>query len=144
MPNRPFGMATGANATPLGSIHPALRNKSSQDEKLAAIETAKRVASQLFPQENEPPKKKRKSRWNTEETKTILPGLPTVLPSNLTGEHQRMYLSEYLLFCLINNLVLYVLKLLLYYCAVVHLQIEENSRRLRTGDLGIPANPADR
>ena len=27
---------------------------------------------------------------------------------------------------------------------LVHLQIEENSRRLRTGDLGIPANPADR
>ena len=27
---------------------------------------------------------------------------------------------------------------------LVHLQIEENSRRLRTGDLGIPINPADR
>lgn len=90
-------MATGANATPLGSIHPALKNKSSHDEKLAAIETAKRVASQLFPQENELPKKKRKSRWGSEDIKTVLPGLPTVLPSNLTGEHQRMYLSEYVL-----------------------------------------------
>lgn len=94
-------MATGANATPLGSIHPSLKNKSSHDEKLAAIETAKRVASQLFPQENEPPKKKRKSRWGSEEVKTILPGLPTVLPSNLTGEHQRMYLSEWYLY--VNN-----------------------------------------
>ena len=93
-------MATGANATPLGNIHPALKGKSSRDEKLAAIETAKRVASQLFPQENDPPKKKRKSRWGSEEVKTILPGLPTVLPSNLTGEHQRMYLSEYLWFSL--------------------------------------------
>lgn len=111
-------MATGANATPLGNIHPSLKGKS-HDEKLAAIETAKRVASQLFPQENDPPtKKKRRSRWGSEDVKTILPGLPTVLPSNLTGEHQRMYL--------------------------IHLQIEENSRRLRTGDLGIPANPADR
>ena len=90
----PFCMATGANATPLGNIHPSLKGKS-HDEKLAAIETAKRVASQLFPQENEPPaKKKRKSRWGSEDVKTILPGLPTVLPSNLTGEHQRMYLSE--------------------------------------------------
>lgn len=89
-------MATGANATPLGSIHPALKKKSSHDEKLAAIETAKRVASQLFPQEGEQPaKKKRKSRWGSEDIKTVLPGLPTVLPSNLTGEHQRMYLSEY-------------------------------------------------
>ncbi|XP_065897643.1 splicing factor 1-like isoform X2 [Dysidea avara] len=110
-------MATGANATPLGNVHPSLRGKGTQEEKLAAIETAKRVASQLFP-ENEPVKKRRKSRWGTEETKTIIPGLPTVLPSNLTGEHQRMYL--------------------------IHLQIEENSRRLRTGDLGIPINPADR
>ena len=87
-------MATGANATPLGNIHPSLKGKS-HDEKLAAIETAKRVASQLFPQENDPPtKKKRRSRWGSEDVKTILPGLPTVLPSNLTGEHQRMYLSE--------------------------------------------------
>ena len=42
-------MATGANATPLGNIHPSLRGKGTQAEKLAAIETAKRVASQLFP-----------------------------------------------------------------------------------------------
>ena len=88
-------MATGANATPLGSIHSSLKGKGSRDEKLAAIETAKRVASQLFPQEDEQPKtKKRKSRWGSEDVKTVLPGLPTVLPSNLTGEHQRMYLSE--------------------------------------------------
>ena len=42
-------MATGANATPLGNVHPSLRGKGTQEEKLAAIETAKRVASQLFP-----------------------------------------------------------------------------------------------
>ena len=27
---------------------------------------------------------------------------------------------------------------------IVHLKIEETSRQLRTGDLGIPLNPADR
>lgn len=27
---------------------------------------------------------------------------------------------------------------------VVHLQVEDYTRRLRTDDLGIPANPADR
>jgi len=46
-------MATGANATPLGYIHPSMRGKGTQEEKLAAIETAKRVASQLFPGMNE-------------------------------------------------------------------------------------------
>ena len=30
------------------------------------------------------------------------------------------------------------------HCLTVHLQIEEISRRLRTGDLGIPANPEER
>lgn len=29
-------------------------------------------------------------------------------------------------------------------CIPVHLQIEEVSRRLRTGDLGIPPNPEER
>ena len=28
--------------------------------------------------------------------------------------------------------------------SLVHLKIEENSRMLRTGDLGIPLNPVDR
>ncbi|XP_005102932.1 splicing factor 1 isoform X2 [Aplysia californica] len=64
-------------------------------------------------------KKKRKSRWNTDnDEKTVIPGMPTVIPSNLTESQQRQY--------------------------VVHLQIEEISRKLRTGDLGIPANPEQR
>ncbi|KAK3608218.1 hypothetical protein CHS0354_039237 [Potamilus streckersoni] len=65
-------------------------------------------------------RKKRKSRWgNTDQLdKTIIPGMPTVLPANLNKEQERQYL--------------------------LHLQIEEISRRLRTGDLGIPPNPEDR
>lgn len=31
-----------------------------------------------------------------------------------------------------------------FLCLSVHLKIEENSRMLRTGDLGIPDNPGDR
>ncbi|CAL1541757.1 unnamed protein product [Lymnaea stagnalis] len=63
-------------------------------------------------------KKKRRSRWNTEEEKIVIPGMPTVIPSNLSELQQRQY--------------------------VVHLQIEEITRKLRTGDLGIPANPEQR
>lgn len=62
---------------------------------------------------------KKRSRWGNEETdKTIIPGMPTVIPANLSGDQEKQYL--------------------------VHLQIEEISRRLRTGDLGIPPNPEDR
>ncbi|KAH9499596.1 Splicing factor 1 [Bulinus truncatus] len=63
-------------------------------------------------------KKKRRSRWNTDDDKIVIPGMPTVLPANLSETQQRQY--------------------------VVHLQIEEITRKLRTGDLGIPANPEQR
>ncbi|CAH1795116.1 unnamed protein product [Owenia fusiformis] len=65
-------------------------------------------------------KKKRRSRWGTqtETEKIFIPGMPTTLPPNLSKEQEEQYL--------------------------LHLQIEEISRRLRTGDLGIPANPEDR
>ncbi|KAJ8318389.1 hypothetical protein KUTeg_003480 [Tegillarca granosa] len=65
-------------------------------------------------------KKKRKSRWATEQEtdKTIIPGMPTVIPTGLSTDQERQYL--------------------------LHLQIEEISRRLRTGDLGISPNPEDR
>ncbi|ESP03761.1 hypothetical protein LOTGIDRAFT_211871 [Lottia gigantea] len=61
-------------------------------------------------------RRKRKSRWNTDnEDRTVIPGMPAVLPSNMSVEQQRQY--------------------------IVHLQIEEISRKLRTGDLGIPPLP---
>ncbi|KAK6169038.1 hypothetical protein SNE40_020166 [Patella caerulea] len=64
-------------------------------------------------------KRKRKSRWNTDnDDKTSIPGMPAALPCNLSTEQQRQY--------------------------IVHLQIEEISRKLRTGDLGIPPNPEAR
>ncbi|XP_013420116.2 splicing factor 1 isoform X1 [Lingula anatina] len=70
---------------------------------------------------NWPPdkKKKRRSRWGGDDAeKTFIPGMPTVIPTGLTMEQEKQYL--------------------------VHLQIEEISRRLRTGDLGIPTNPEER
>ncbi|WAQ96888.1 SF01-like protein [Mya arenaria] len=74
-------------------------------------------------------KRKRKSRWGAEETveKTVIPGMPTILPANLSKDQEKQYLCK-----------------LTRFQKKVHLQIEEISRRLRTGDLGIPANPEDR
>ncbi|XP_063243335.1 splicing factor 1-like [Bacillus rossius redtenbacheri] len=63
--------------------------------------------------------KKRRSRWGGDDNeKTFIPGMPTVLPTNLSKEQEQAYL--------------------------VQLQIEEISRKLRTGELGISPNPEER
>ncbi|XP_059613140.1 splicing factor 1 [Phlebotomus argentipes] len=64
-------------------------------------------------------KRKRKSRWaGGDHDKTFIPGMPTILPPTLSADQQEAYL--------------------------VQLQIEEISRKLRSGDLGISANPEER
>ncbi|CAJ0944163.1 unnamed protein product [Ranitomeya imitator] len=65
-------------------------------------------------------RKRKRSRWNDEtpDQKTIIPGMPTVIPPGLSREQERAY--------------------------IVQLQIEDLTRKLRTGDLGIPPNPEDR
>ena len=39
-------------------------------------------------------KKKRKSRWGTEEKKTFIPGMPTTMPPNLSPEQQQAYIGK--------------------------------------------------
>ena len=41
-------------------------------------------------------RKRKKSRWATDETvdKTIIPGMPTVLPGNLSKEQERQYICK--------------------------------------------------
>jgi splicing factor 1 len=64
-------------------------------------------------------KRKRRSRWGGgEHEKIFIPGMPTILPPNLDKTQEQAYLLQ--------------------------LQIEEVSRKLRSGDLGIPANPEER
>ncbi|XP_046673760.1 splicing factor 1-like isoform X1 [Homalodisca vitripennis] len=83
--------------------------------------------------EREERRKRRKSRWgNEEKEKSFILGMPTVLPTNLSKEQEEAYL------CILQEHV---------FCGEVlsvQLQIEEVSRKLRTGDLGIPANPEER
>uniref|UniRef100_A0A673KHD1 Branchpoint-bridging protein n=1 Tax=Sinocyclocheilus rhinocerous TaxID=307959 RepID=A0A673KHD1_9TELE len=65
-------------------------------------------------------KKRKRSRWSSEtpDQKTVIPGMPTVIPPGLSRDQERAY--------------------------IVQLQIEDLTRKLRTGDLGIPVNPEDR
>uniref|UniRef100_A0A8C9XXT5 Branchpoint-bridging protein n=1 Tax=Sander lucioperca TaxID=283035 RepID=A0A8C9XXT5_SANLU len=65
-------------------------------------------------------KSRKRSRWSSEtpDQKTVIPGMPTVIPPGLTRDQERAY--------------------------IVQLQIEDQTRKLRTGDLGIPVNPEDR
>uniref|UniRef100_A0A2K5Q8I4 Splicing factor 1 n=1 Tax=Cebus imitator TaxID=2715852 RepID=A0A2K5Q8I4_CEBIM len=67
-----------------------------------------------------PSKKRKRSRWNpdTMEQKTVIPGMYAVIPAGLTREQEGAY--------------------------IVQLQIEDLTRKLRTGDLGIPPNAEDR
>lgn len=49
-------------------------------------------------------KKKRQSRWVTSEKdpKSFIPGMPTIIPSNMTKEQEKAYLSKrWLVFVLI-------------------------------------------
>ncbi|XP_062520497.1 splicing factor 1-like isoform X2 [Corticium candelabrum] len=63
-------------------------------------------------------KKKKKSRWAQDEARTIIPGMPTSIPINMSAKDQKVYLMT--------------------------IQVEELSRKLRTGDFGIPLHPEDR
>ncbi|CAJ0952794.1 unnamed protein product, partial [Mesorhabditis belari] len=58
------------------------------------------------------PARERKSRWSTQ--KSFVPGMPTILPANLTDEQREAYLLQ--------------------------LDVEEATRKLRLGDFGDPNN----
>uniref|UniRef100_A0A3Q3G5G7 Branchpoint-bridging protein n=1 Tax=Labrus bergylta TaxID=56723 RepID=A0A3Q3G5G7_9LABR len=128
-------MATGANATPLGKLHPSIGAKRGFDAGPGAgnglMPTPGPPASfpalqvfqppmptAAFPQFFGSKKQRKKSRWSSEtpDQKTVIPGMPTVIPPGLTRDQERAY---------------------------IQLQIEDLTRKLRTGDLGIPVNPED-
>ena len=39
-------------------------------------------------------KRKRKSRWGTEDKRTFIPGMPTTMPPNLSPDQQRAYIGK--------------------------------------------------
>lgn len=55
-------------------------------------------------------KRRRKSRWGAEESdKTFIPGMPTVLPTNLSKEQEEAYVCEYkihVVLILINHVLM--------------------------------------
>ncbi|KAK9767247.1 Branchpoint-bridging protein, variant 3 [Basidiobolus ranarum] len=66
------------------------------------------------PEEREGRRRKRRSRWGDETNKVSIPGMPSVLPSNMSKEQSELY--------------------------VIYMRLEEINRKLRTGDY-IPPEP---
>ncbi|KAJ4443863.1 hypothetical protein ANN_05650 [Periplaneta americana] len=62
-----------------------------------------RVSEKSFVTEREERRaKKRRSRWGGDEKeKTFIPGMPTVLPTNLSKEQEEAYLEEIISMCMI-------------------------------------------
>uniref|UniRef100_A0A672RG79 Splicing factor 1-like n=1 Tax=Sinocyclocheilus grahami TaxID=75366 RepID=A0A672RG79_SINGR len=130
-------MATGANATPLGKLHPSIGAKRGFDSGPGAGLMAPPGPAVSFPLQNlqQPQlsnpgfsqfpgavssalsnpvgvglpspaeigdfgqKKRKRSRWSSEtpDQKTIIPGMPTVIPPGLTRDQERAYIGLHLL-----------------------------------------------
>uniref|UniRef100_A0A452GNE2 Splicing factor 1 n=1 Tax=Gopherus agassizii TaxID=38772 RepID=A0A452GNE2_9SAUR len=58
--------------------------------------------------EDFPNKKRKRSRWNQDamEQKTVIPGMPTVIPPGLTREQERAYIGKYT--ALLNELCIHM------------------------------------
>ncbi|XP_029177134.1 splicing factor 1-like [Nylanderia fulva] len=115
--------AAVAAAAAAAAVSAAIANGTQANANSSSIANRKRETEGDCKQEKETKdgerKKRKKTRWGgSEHDKTFIPGMPTVLPTNLTPEQEKAYLFQ--------------------------LQIEEISRKLRTGDLGIPLNPEER
>lgn len=51
----------------------------------------------MFPAASEQRVKKKKSRWGgSENDKTFIPGMPTILPASMESHQQEAYLGNYL------------------------------------------------
>ncbi|XP_048475613.1 splicing factor 1 isoform X1 [Rhincodon typus] len=100
-------MASGAHTSPVGG------------KMLQAVGNKRGIESPAL-DDDFGQKRRKRSRWSNEtsDQKTVIPGMPTVIPPGLTRDQERAY--------------------------IVQLQIEDLTRKLRTGDLGIPPNPEDR
>lgn len=79
---------------------------------------SREMSSKQGKDDSTPAKKKRKSRWGAVEDKANVTGPVTTLPANLTDDQRKQYLVQF--------------------------KIEEITQKLRTGELGIPADPGER
>lgn len=76
-------------------------------------------------QEGPANKKRKKSRWGSEESRTVIPGMPTVIPPNMSEGQQKLYLSNYkYMYILIDTCTLVVYSLsffiILFYSYLVY------------------------
>ena len=88
------------------------------DESLESKKDKRSGASRLKKQESTNTKRKKKSRWASTndgtEGKTFIPGMPTILPSNLNADQQEAYLGDYK-----NSFAILITKFL-YFLSINH------------------------
>ncbi|GMT25923.1 hypothetical protein PFISCL1PPCAC_17220, partial [Pristionchus fissidentatus] len=117
-PSPPAAPPTAALDTPVGprvvSATPAASTLLNPLVRTDLLEAA--AQGTPIPQDMLEKKRDRKSRWSS--TKSFVPGMPTVLPSNLSEGQQKQYLLQ--------------------------LEIEDATRKLRLNDFYGSSNPADR
>lgn len=87
--------------------------------------------------------KRKRSRWGEDTQRAAIPGMPTIIPANMTKEQEKAYLSKFQFYSIIHLLIL-LTKTLFLFKLKAQLRIEEITRMLRTGELGIPSNPENR
>ena len=57
-------------------------------------------------------KKKRRSRWEAETDKIVIPGIPTMMPAGLTKEQEEAYLCKYFTYGTPHLLIYHLLLLI--------------------------------
>lgn len=62
-------------------------------------------ASHSIPADFGQKKQRKKSRWSSEtpDQKTVIPGMPTVIPPGLTRDQERAYIGKFLIINYLNT-----------------------------------------
>uniref|UniRef100_A0A914GTX4 Branchpoint-bridging protein n=1 Tax=Globodera rostochiensis TaxID=31243 RepID=A0A914GTX4_GLORO len=110
------GGALGSSADLLNRIPQTPQRATPISETVLAKEPVKNEPEQTLTEEQRQREQRRKSRWST--TKAFVPGMPTILPSDIDENQRQVYLFQ--------------------------MEIEETTRRLRQSDFGQNVDPAER
>uniref|UniRef100_A0A183CMY9 Branchpoint-bridging protein n=1 Tax=Globodera pallida TaxID=36090 RepID=A0A183CMY9_GLOPA len=108
--------ALGPSADLLNRIPQTPQRATPISETVLAKEQVKNEPVQTLTEEQRQREQRRKSRWST--TKAFVPGMPTILPSDIDENQRQVYLFQ--------------------------MEIEETTRRLRQSDFGQNVDPAER
>lgn len=77
--------------------------------------------------------RKRKSRWSAEDQRAFVPGMPTMVPSDVEEKKLKQYLCEVPIAYSLTSV-----------CSSVQMEVEDTTRRLRMPDLGLSLDTLER